>query len=198
VTQAFEENYNLIRGQGERFGNYLARQVIEKPQPSVWIIFLPILFVYYLHVIPKYKSNLRSFARDIMQFKFLVLDGALEEARTGVFPGERITADFKSSVSEEMAQAVQQKKIEEMEILRQHYLLLFGNAGKTYHELLRKSYGTAGNYRFFINRLFKAEKAVYEAVIQVSHPTPAAHEVVALMEKASEKLRETELKEIFG
>jgi hypothetical protein len=198
MSQPLAENYHLIRGQGESFAFSLARQVIAKPQPSAWIIFLPFLVVYYLYLIRKYKSSIRSFARDIMHFKFLVLEGALEEARTGVFPHESITAGFRNSGPEEMAREVSEKKTEEMEILRQHYLLLLGSDGKTYPELLRKAYGTAGNYRFFLNQLFKAEKAVYEAVIQAAHPTPEANEVVALMKKASEKLRELELKAIFG
>lgn len=198
MPNPFEKARKIIHGHEENFAYRLAKQVIEKPEASVWIILIPIFLVFYIQRLQKYKGSIHAFAKGIMHPKILTLDATLEEAKTGVFPRERVIAGFMGSISGEKAQRVRMKKIEEMEILRQHYLLLLGNDGSSYPYLLRSSYGTAGDYRFFLDSYGKAEKEVNEEVLLASHPTPEAREVVAAMEKASAQLRETELKEIFG
>jgi hypothetical protein len=198
MPQALDEKCEIIRKREESFAYSLAKQVIEKPEATVWLIFLPILLVFYFQRIQKFKSSIHSFVAGITHSKMLILDATMEEVKTGVFARKRVIAGFMGSIPEDKAELVRTKKIEEMEILRQHYLLLLGSNGSSYPELLRSSYGTSGDYRFFLNRFAQAEKEVNEAVLLASHPTPEAREAVAEMEKAAEKLREMESKVIFG
>jgi hypothetical protein len=198
MPQPFEKAHRIIRDHEEKFAYSLAKQVIEKPQASVWLVFLPILLVFHFQRLQKYKDGIHSFARGVMRSKLLILDAALEEAKTGVFHRERVISALTGLLSDEKAAAERGKKSEEMEILRQHYLLLLENEGSSYGALLRNAYGSSGDYRLFLNRLHKAEKEVNAAIVQISPPTSKACEVVERMENLSEKLREMEFKEIFG
>jgi hypothetical protein len=197
VAPSLDEKYQLIRKKEERFAFELAKQVIEKPKVSVWLIFLPILFVFYAQRLQKYKSSIQAFANGFLVTKLVALDAALEEARTGRLDRESIAARFPRPDPEEK-KAMRQKQFAEIDILRQHYLLLLQAAGSSYPELLRGAYETSGSYRSFLNRLFPAEEEVNQAVLRNLQPTDEAREVVGRMEKLSERLREMELKEIFG
>jgi hypothetical protein len=197
VVQSLDQKYEIIRGREERFAFELAKQVIEKPKASVWLIFLPILFVFYAQRLQKYKSSIHSFAKGFMVTKIIALDAALEEAKTGRFSSETIAARFPNSDSEEK-KAVRQKQFEEIDILRPHYLLLLKAAGSSYQELLKGAYVTSGAYRALLNELFKAEEEVNNVVLQDLQPTAEAREVVERMEKLSERLREMEIEEIFA
>jgi hypothetical protein len=197
VAQSLDEKYQLIRDREELFAFELAKKVIEKPKASVWLIFLPLLFVFYAQRIQKYKSSVQSFAKGFMATKIIALDAALEETRTGTFARETIAARFPGPDPEEK-KAMRQKQFEEVDILKQHYLLLLQATGSSYPALMKDAYGTSGDYRSFLNRLFRAEEEVNQAVLQSLQPTDEAREVVGRMEKISELLREEEIKEIFG
>jgi hypothetical protein len=192
-----EEKYEIIRAKEERFAFELAKQLIERPQASVWLIFLPILFVFHAQRIQKYKSSIRTFADGFLRTKILALDAALEEVKTGKFPGrimDTIAQDSDTPAKTEM----RAKQREEVDLLRQHYLLLLKSSGESFPELLTGAYPTSGGYRAFLNRLLQAEKEVNELVTKVMHPTPEAEEAVVRMENLSQQLRQKELQEIFG
>jgi hypothetical protein len=197
VNLSLQEKHEIIRASEERFAYELAKQVIEKPKASVWLIFLPILFVFYAQRIQKYKGSVRSFVAGFMRTKLVALDAAAEEVRTGIFP-EQIMAGIKPKDDPAGKAQLREKQLAEIDILRQHYLLLLGGDGDSFPALLKKAYQTSGAYRSFLNRLHKAEAEVNQVAVQVIDPSPEAHEVVVRMEKLSELLREEELREIFG
>jgi hypothetical protein len=197
VVQSLDEKYEIIRNREERFAFELAKQVIEKPKASVWLIFLPLLFVFYAQRLQKYKSSIQSFAKGFMVTKIIALDAALEEAKNNRVSRETIAARFPGPDSDEKKE-MRQKQLDEIDILRQHYLLLLKVTGSSYQVLLKEAYGTSGTYRSFLNILFKAEEEVNQVVLQNLQPTAEAREVVERMEKLSERLREMEIEEVFA
>lgn len=197
VMISLDAKHELIRRQEEILAFDMAKQVIEKPKASIWIIFMPIFFVFQAQKIQKYKKSVREFAKGFMHTKLLALDAALDEARTG-----KLSSSYKEAAGDgsayrpENAQ-IRNKQILEIGVLKEHYLLLLRSQGETYPELLRNAYTTAGAYLFFLNRLLKAEEEVNKAVIDSHHSTPEAREVVVRMEKVADKLREKEMREVF-
>jgi hypothetical protein len=193
-----EENYELIRRHDERFAFELAKQIIDKPKASVWIIFMPVLFVFYAQRLQKYKGSIHGFVKHYLHTKALALDAALEESRGGAPLEEGGETDSGFPPSQDQSQMIREKQYQELDLLKQHYFLMLKSPGNSYPELLRKAYGTSGAYRIFLNRLTKAEKEVNKAVLKSHHPTPEAQDVVERIERYSDQLREMEIEKIFS
>jgi hypothetical protein len=192
------QKYELIRQQEEALAYEVARQVIEKPKASIWIIFMPIFFVFHAHRMQKYKKSIHAFARHFLHTKLLALDAARDEAATGR-PTEFPPGGPAQSNGDDTGNApIRVKQFHELAILQEHYQLLLKNPGETYAGMIRSAYGTGGEYRFFLNRLFAAEAEVNEAVMTAHHQeNPEAQEIVARMKGVTEKLRERAFEEIF-
>jgi hypothetical protein len=198
ATTPVQTKYDLIRQQEELLAYALAKAVIEKPKASLWIIFLPIFFVFHAQRMQKYKKSVHAFARQFLHTKLLALDAARDEAATGR-PPEGYPGDAAPPGKENEGNArIRRNQLREIALLREHYLLLLQSEGETYPELLRGAYGTGGKYRFFLNRLFAAEAAVNAAVLDAHHSTPESREVVTRMVAVTERLREKTMAEIFG
>ena len=55
-----KENSALILAHEEDFAAALARHVIDKPKLSIWMILIPIFFVFYFFQLNKYRDGLRK------------------------------------------------------------------------------------------------------------------------------------------
>jgi hypothetical protein len=194
---SIEEKYGIIRERDELFAFELAKLIIEKPKVPLWIIFLPLLFVFYAHWLQKYKKNINTFATQYLHAKILALDTALEESAGGT-PREENQIQRTVAPIDEHSDRITDYESLEIDILREHYRLLLSSPGQTYPDLLRNAYQTSGEYRFFLNRLIKTEEEINRSILQLHHPTVEAREVVEQMETFSERLREIELAQIFG
>jgi hypothetical protein len=190
-----EERYELIRRRDELFAYDLAKGVIEKPKASVWIIFLPLLFVFYVQKLQKHKKDVQGFVNHYLQTKVLALEAALDEVRSGSPPASSIVSGSDDPSADG---AIRRTQYHELDLLREHYLLLLRSRGGSYAELVKTAYGMSGTYRFFLNRLRRAEGEVNRAVLEAHHPTPEARDVAERMERFSEQLREMEMERIFG
>jgi hypothetical protein len=192
-----DEKYEIIRQHDERFAFELAKQIMDKPKASVWIIFLPLLFVFHVQRLQKYKESIQGFVKHYLHTKMLALDAALKENR-----GEETMEEDREAESgvqaHDKSQAIREKQYRELDLLKEHYLRLLENPGKSYPELLRNAYGTSGEYRLFLNRLIKSEEEVNRAVLDVNQPDGEAQDVVERMQRHSEELREMEIAKIFG
>ncbi|MFP4071405.1 MAG: NF038143 family protein, partial [Desulfovibrionales bacterium] len=190
-----DEKHEIIRRRDELFAFDLAKRIMEKPKASIWIIFMPVFFVFYAQRLQKYKGSVHGFVKHYLHTKTLALDAALEESKGHKPLDERSAQDLPS---EDQAWKIREQQHQELDLLREHYLLLLRSSGKSYPELVRSGYSTSGAYRSFLNRLIKAEGAVNRAVLDVHHPGEEAQDVVHRMEQNAEDLREKEIQEIFS
>jgi hypothetical protein len=191
-----QEKYEMIRQHQERFAFELAKTVLDKPKASVWIIFLPVLFVFHAQRIQKYKQHMKEFVKGYLVTKNLALEAAWNEIRNGPpGPGE---GHYPEPPPGEYFKTIREKQIVELELLREHYLLLLRSSGDSYERLLRNAYRGSGDYRYFLNRLTKAEAGINRTVLDVRHQTEEARDIVERMESGAERLREKEIEKIFG
>ena len=197
VTIPLEEKHELIRRQEELLAYGVAREVIEKPKASIWIIFMPIFFVFHAQRMQKYKKSVHDFARHFLHTKLLALDAAMVEAKTGRARKDDLSAPAEKEGSGEGNAAIRERQRREIAILKEHYLLLLQSPGETYADLLQNVYPKSGDYRFFLNKLCNAEAEVNAAVITFHHATPQARDVVMRMVEATQRRRIKEMEEIF-
>ena len=190
--------YDLIWNHENQVAYTVARQVLQKPKISVWIILIPVLFLYYAHKIQQYKAAMHDFSKGLMRSKILALDSAKEELDSG-----RKNTDYEAAFESKdlerspNARQVLEKQIAEVVLLKFHYKQLLGQQGSSYQSLIRKTYKTGADYRRFLNQLALAEEAVNDAVLRAYHPGKDAREVTRKMQKATLVLREAEIEAIF-
>jgi hypothetical protein len=195
MTYSIEEKHRVIRERDELFAFELAKMLIDKPKAPIWIILLPMLFIFYAHWLQRYKSNIAKFSKEYMHTKRIALDAAFDSGNGGDMPVNG-WADFLGGTSDGRIE-IKELQYEELDLLMGHYQLLLGSQGQDYPALIRSSYRTSGEYRFFLNRLVRVEERINKAVLRIDHPTPDARDVVRRMERFADQLRERELARIF-
>jgi hypothetical protein len=199
MAKAIQIRYDLIWNHENQFAYKVAKQVLQKPPISVWIVLMPILFLFYAHKIQQYKAGIHNFSQGLMRTKILALDSALKEINTGS-KDEEVKDNFVSTeleTSTEVMQA-QNRQLAEVELLKVHYGKLLCQKGTSYGGLVRQAYQTSGAYRLFLNQLTQIEKEVMEAVLQAYHPKEEDRAVTQKMQEAMHALREEDLKAFFG
>lgn len=187
-------NKELIMEYEKKFAARLANFVIVKPKLSVWMIFIPFIFIFYFQDFSKYKQQRKEF----LENWFLSRKKALNEAEEAIDEGRKPDtaclanqADLKPKVADQYNRL--------LEVMVNHYTLLLKVKGDTYDALVRSAYGNRqGDFRFFINQLIDAEKALNKALVpQLRKTDEGVGATIKKIEKGSDKLRRQEVNEIF-
>ncbi|MFN2267342.1 MAG: NF038143 family protein [Desulfonatronovibrio sp.] len=198
MSLTLEEKNELIVGQEKIFTYTLAKELIPKPETSVWMILLPFLFVYHMFNIQKYKNSIHDFAANFMNTKNKALDMALQELKSGQkaeISLEKCFPQVDSANDKEMR--VCQKQLKEIEILYAHYLKLLQARGKTYESLVKDAYSRGGDFRLFLNKLTNAESEVNKYVLKVYQTTDQAKKITKKMEDIVYNFREQDVRNYF-
>ncbi len=194
-----DEKYRIILDAERNLAYEVAKGVIEKPKVSVWVILMPILFLYYAHKIQTYKKGIQEFAAGLLKTKTAALEAAFYEITSGLPPSDHLDKVFEHDPdAPEKKRFVRLQQRVELNLLLEHYGRLLRSSGADYDSLLRDSYEHGGQYRSFLNRLTKAEEAVNKAVLDAFHPSEEANEIVNRMESLVQKLREKRLNSVFA
>ena len=183
----------IILEQEETFAMALAAQVINKPLLSLWMILIPIFFVFYFNNLKKYRDGCRKFAENYNIDKKRALNEAVEVVNTGRAPDIHALAELSN-----MNSKAREKQAHVLAVLVEHYAILLKSDGDDFASLIRAAYGSLTNYLLFLNRLNQAEKEVNKALkpdLQESHEV--INDIVRRMERLSEKLRRETAESIF-
>lgn len=198
VDLELREKYDLIHSHEEQLAYRLAREVINKPEVSVWMILVPILFLHHIYRINQYKSGVHSFAEAILDPKRKALDKAYLEA-TGKQPSEYGLSDYFPELvnGSEQQQQIAQKQVKVIRIMQEHYLILLSKSGRRYEDIVRSVYATPGAYRTYLDRLEQAEKELYAHLNKEIYTSEDSRTVIKRMEDCSKRMREDELRYLF-
>ncbi|MDX9835067.1 MAG: NF038143 family protein, partial [Desulfobulbus sp.] len=82
-TRTLETNQQLILENEQALAKQLARLVLEKPVPPIWMIFIPIFFVFHAWRIKGYAKGLDDFVDQLLVSRRRALEAATESVRTG-------------------------------------------------------------------------------------------------------------------
>lgn len=191
-----QKSYELILNYENQFAHRVAKQIIQKPRISAWLVLMPILFLFYAQKIQQYKTDIHNFCKGLIRTKQLALDSALKEIDTG--KKDEIENHFESSeITKDIIQ-VRIQQLAEIKLLKGHYDKLLRHQGSSYMDLIRQTYQTAGNYRLFLNHLTQIEKSVMDAVLHAYHPNAQHKDIAQKIYEVVMALREDELKLFFG
>jgi len=188
-----KEKSAIILEQEEKFAFTLATQVINKPQLSLWMILIPIFFVFYFNNLAKYKKGCKQFAENYVIDNKRALNEAIEVVNRGREPDISALAELPNINSN-----AQKKKANILSILVEHYTILLNSDGEDFASLIRVAYGSLTNYLLFLNHLNQAEKEVNKALnLDLKESDEVINDIVSSMEGQSERLRRETAESIF-
>ena len=189
-----EERKNLILSHERERARKLAHHVIEKPQPRIWMIFIPIFFVFYFWKLKEYENGLKVFAENHLIPRIRTLEAvfAAEE--------ENRPVDFESlqDLNGDVTENARALRREWLDVLAAHFRLLLAAQGDSYPALVRSAYRNKSNYQLLCRQLGKTETAYSLALLpKIEGDTATLRQITETMAEGMDTLRKKEVEEIF-
>lgn len=192
-TATLRRNRELILQAEQRFASQVSATVIDKPKLAVWMILIPVFFVFYFWQLKRYSDGRKTFAEKFLITRERALDQALQSAETQKGPDvERVVR------SSDIPDAIRRDYRRWVALLIDHYRDLILAHGNTYPALVRSTYKSRTNYLLFLNRLNQVERE-FDAALKphIQKTTEGANGIIKLMEEATGAIRRQEAEAIF-
>ena len=194
------KKYRRIFFKEQSLARTVAHAVIKLRPISVWEVMIPLLLVFSF---AKTKETREVFTQNFLFTKRLALKAAQDIIEKGqqkkeiLLQVEDETMRLLSSIKEGIySEEVRLKQMAEITLLIDHYCLLIDAEGNDYTSWVINAYQSPGNYIAFLEQLKQAEKEVYGAAMQTVG-TQTSAEMVATMEKTTERIRMAAAEKIF-
>ena len=188
-----DQKKEWILSQERRLAEYVARHVIEKPELSVWMILIPIIFLHFFYRLNKVASGRKEFVRNFMITRQRALEAALEGLETGQTPDPDQLCLMSSS-----PEATYREYAAWLRVLLQHYERLLQAEGNSVDGLIQSVYQTRTNYLLFLHQLHQAEKQFDDALTpHLDASLTDVTTIIKTMEQQSEVYRRQQAEEIF-
>lgn len=189
-----EEKKNQLLEDEEAMALLLARKVIDKPEPPIWMILVPIFFIFHASKIKQYSRGLKDFANHYMLSKRRALDAAFEAQQKHQSPELDQLVERLDSIPAK-AKPLYRAWIS---ILVEHYSALLSADGNSHHDRIRSHYLDRVNYSRFLERLNRAEYAYNIALLPgIEGDKSDLLYVLDRMKKGQKDLRQQEIEAIF-
>ena len=85
-SSTMTRNRDLILKEEKRFAALVSAKVIDKPKLAVWMILIPVFFVFYFWQLTRYSDGRKTFAEEFMITRQRALDQALASVQAGKGP----------------------------------------------------------------------------------------------------------------
>lgn len=175
------------------FADALAVRVLDRPKLSVWMILVPIIFVYFFYRYQRFVAGRKAFSD-----KYLInRRRALEEAAAIVETGKKPDIAGPDPL-DGLPEDVRQCNAEVLKVLVEHYADLLRSSETSFAAMVRTVYRSKTNYLLYINRLQQAEKR-FNAVLEphLSDTTEQVDLIMRAIETHSDALRRDSADDIF-
>lgn len=183
----------LILAHEEEFARRLALAVIDRPRLSVWMILIPIVFVFYFQQFHRFNAGRKSFADHYLLSRRRALDAVFRGMETETPPD--VDGIVAMARLPELRRATYRRLVE---ALVEIYADVLKGGGETYDDLVRASFRNRGEYLLSLNRLAQAETALNRELRADMDPADDVGSVVEKMETRSRELRAADAERIFG
>jgi len=171
---------DLIMADEKRFAAQVSARVIDKPRLDVWMILIPVFFIFYFWQLKRYAKGRKTFAHEFLITRQRALDEALRCAETGQGPDiEKLVRA--SDIPAEIRQAYRPW----VALLVEHYRDLILAHGSDYPTLVKSTYKSRTNYLLFLNRLNQVERD-FDAALKphLEKSTENVNGIIKLMEES--------------
>jgi hypothetical protein len=191
--QKLEEKAKMIMDHEEWFADSLAIKIVERPTLSVWMILIPIVFLYYFYRFKKFAEGRKEFVKNYMISRKQALSKAME----------RVNGDKKAGVAEipdTIGLNGDTKKYysELLVALFDHYVRLLQSSGESYQELVKSAYGSSSEFTVFLNNLTRIEDRLNGSFRSQDADRETFTAVIGSIREYSEKIRRATIEKIFA
>jgi hypothetical protein len=191
--KGLERKKELILQRELLFANAIGAAVFEKPKVSFWMVLIPILFLYFVYRMQRFKNGRMTFDQEFMTTRRRAMDLAVEAAETGVKPNvDRIARESG------LTDALEKPYASWLSTLVDYYHDLLSVNGDSFDALVRSAYHNRTNYLLALNRLSTVEKEFYTALKPQLAATEGAVAIIATIEEQSRRLRRDLAEQIFA
>ncbi len=189
-----EEKWAAILENEKQCASRIALEVIDKPVLALWMILIPVFFVFYFWQLKRYSNGLRDFTKNFLITREKSLQLAYEELPAADTPHVDEIVEQAADLTEK------QKKLYRrwVEVLVCHYHRLLLVDGDSYEELVRNHYKKKSNFLLAMNQLNISEKQFNRELFPQDTTAGSVQSVVTAMEQAVEKERKKEANLIFS
>jgi hypothetical protein len=191
--KGLERKKELILERELAFSNAVGAAVFEKPKVNFWMVLVPLLFLYFIYRMQKYKNGRIKFDQDFMTTRRKALDLAIEALETGVKPNIERAARESGIID-----ALEKPYASWLRVLVDHYDDLLTANGDSFGALARSAYHNRTNYLLTLNRLNTVEKEFYDALKPRMAATEGAVAIIAAIEEQSRRLRRNLAESVFA
>ena len=191
--KALAQKKEIILQRELAFANAIGAAVFEKPKVSFWMVFIPILFLYFIYRMQRFRSGRMKFDEEFMTTRRRAMDVALDAVETAGRPDMAEVARNSS-----LPEALQKPYVSWVKALVEYYLDLLAAEGDSFDSLVRAAYRSRTDYLLTLNRLNTVEKEFYSALKPQLASTEGAAAVIAAIEEHSRRLRRDLAEQIFA
>ena len=191
---SLETKRHIIEEQERRFAYLLASRVIQKPKLSIWMILVPIIFVYFFYRLNQYKAGRHQFVNNFMISRKRALDAARHAVETGS------AADLDALAQQaELPPEARQPYQKMLAVFNDYYMDLLQAQGKNFKALVRSTFKSKTDYLIQLNRFNQTEKELNAALRpHMADTTEGFNEIVARIEQSSAELRRDDADSLFA
>jgi len=191
--ESFAHKKDLILAREETFADAVAVSVLDKPKVSLWMILIPLLFVYFVYRQQRFTSGRRQFTEDFIKTHRRTLEAACRALESGEPPDIE-----KIAQSSTIPTAVKPVYKSWVQVLVDHYTDLLQADGNTFDALVRSAYADRTSFLLALNQLSRAEKDLYAALKpHLNQTTEGTGEIITAIEHHCRRLRREMAETIF-
>lgn len=188
------EKKDLILAYETRFAHAVAAAVLDRPKLSVWMILIPIIFVYFVYRYKQYSAGRNQFAEHYLVSRKRALNEAFDALEADRKPN--IESVVRMTTSPKEALGAYQRWVA---LLVQHYQDMLQAGGDSRDALVKSAYKKKANYLLCLNNLRSAEKKFNTALKpHLYQSTEGVNDIVDKMERSSETLSRKNADQIFS
>lgn len=139
----------------------LCAQVLEKPKPPLWMILIPIFFIFFAQKMQQYRAGHENFVRNYLISRSRCLDAAVQSLESG----SPIDVPAIVNMAADIPDTARPAYSAWITALADHFHTLLKANGPHYNALIRSAYASKTNYLLFCNQLGQLEHTFTLAVI---------------------------------
>lgn len=183
----------MILAKEKQFCHQVSAAILEKPQLGIWMILIPVFFVFYFWQLKRYSEGRKDFASNFLITRERALNSAYEAVLNSTNP-ELEDLVHATDVPEQSRDEYRTW----LRLLSSHYLELLQSKGQSFEELVKSTYRNRKSYSNFYRQLKQAEHD-FNAKLQpyIDIENSEVSEIVTRIETVTSQLRKLEIKEIY-
>ena len=194
TTLSLEEKKQQILKYEESLAHTLARQVIDKPVPPIWMILIPIFFLFHAAEIKGYSKGLKDFAENYLVSRRRALDTAYESVLHNADPAIATLMDQADAIPEQARPLYRQWITLQVD----HYRHVLVAPGTSIQDRIRSHYRNKSNCLLFNNQLNTAENAFNRALLpEIEGDQQDILYIANKLQQSSVELRRKEVENIY-